>query len=396
MHTHGRSVRLLVVTPLLAVAALQLGGCSRRVAAVPPPPPGGVYLSTSAGAHFDQSVTLVDAAGEPISNIATFALGTGFRPSHNPQHMYIAAGERGYVWSDNGGETWRQVTTPLAAVGNVVVLENGILVAAGIDGANQGLVIRSNDGGVSWESTLTIPVDAQQGGPLIGSGGPLPTRVVSIAVDPFDPNRVYGGSNQGTIFIGEQSAKVWKRAHAIEGGLFGADRPSLGVTEIIPSPHTAGELLIITASQRLVRINADSTQEEIKIPKTVSTEPPSAFASGNLKKIHDVTYVAEFPESLFVGVEDGAVISKDRGVTFEQLPLPLDQFKAFSTGAIAASPSNASRLLVGVNNVMYRSEDGGNTWSTFPLATTAYGIVAISIDPTNASRVLVVMTPLSR
>lgn len=393
MHTRARSLQLFVVTPLLLIVALQMGGCTQRAVQLPPPPPGGTYISHSAGAHFDQSVELLDERDEPVGNIANFNLGSGFRPAHNPQQIYIAAAERGYIWSNDGGETWQLITTPLTYISNIVLLENGTLVAAGLDKEDQGLVIRSSDGGLSWESTLTIPIDAAGGGvQFLGASGVVSTRVISIEVDPFDPNRVYAGSNLGTIFIGEQSAKVWKTAHAIRGDIFNSDRSSVGVAEIIPSPHVAGELLVITTAQRLVRINTDGTQKEIKISKELITTSP--FPSTDLKKIHDVTYIKEFPDALFVGVEDGAVISRDRGESFEQLAIPLDQFKAFNSGSIAASPTNAARLLVGVNNVMYRSEDGGKTWSTFPLATAQHGIVSVLIDPTNASHVLVVTTPL--
>ncbi len=104
--------------------------------------------------------------------------------------------------------------------------------------------------------------------------------------------------------------------------------------------------------------------------------------------------MAEFPLALFVGVDDGAVITRDGGKTWVQLNLPLDKSTSFNAAAVAASPTNSARLLVGINTVVYRSEDGGVTWNTFSLGAQAIGITSILIDPTNASSVLLVTAPI--
>lgn len=375
--------------PLLIVAVLQVSGCTKKVA--PPPPPGGAYISTSAGAHFDQSVQLVGDIEEG-GNIARFNLREAHRPTHSPNHVYIAAAQDGYIWSEDGGESWQQVRTPLTAIADVVRLENGVIVAAGVDVQGQGLVMRSSDGGRSWESTLTIPVEESGGNFQLLGNGELPmSQVVSIELDPFDPNRVYVGSNLGTIFVGEQSAKVWRSVHTLQSGTFTPDRTGLGVLDIIPSPHTSGELLIITSANTLRRIRPDGSQQEVKILKDL--RQTGILKTSGTKKIFDVTYLKDFPDALFVGVEDGAIISRDGGATFEQLPIPIEQFKEFNSASVAASPTNTARLLVGINNVVFRSEDGGKTWFTFPLNAPGYGITSILIDPTSASRVLVVTTP---
>ncbi|MEX2054648.1 MAG: sialidase family protein, partial [Candidatus Andersenbacteria bacterium] len=318
-----RSFSLRVVAvPVLFIAVLQASGCSSRTAA--PPPPGGTYISTSAGAHFDQAVTLAGDDVEEGEHIAQYPLGKAHRPEHTPQSIYIAAGTRGVVMSQDGGNTWRLITTPLTAVVDIVRLENGVFVVSGINNEGQGYIIRSIDEGKSWEVALTIPLTAEPGGFQILRVPGLPTSVVvSLEVDPFNPDQVYAGSSLGNVFVGEQSGKTWRALHTLKGDPLGiVDRASLGITDIVASPHTADEILILSANGSVRRLR-DGQETDIEVAQDVnSTQPGTTF--GN-KRILDIHYIPSSPQALFAGVEDGAVISRDGGKSWSQLPLPLDQ-----------------------------------------------------------------------
>ncbi len=153
----------------------------------------------------------------------------------------------------------------------MVALENGVLVVSGVNAGLQGVVIRSIDGGRSWETTLTIPLTADtRGFQLIRGQTPVNSVVVTIELDPFHPNQVYAGSSLGTLFVGEQSAKTWRSAHSLAAGPLVSRRDGLSINQIVPSPHTDGEVLVITASNTLYRIHGDK-EEEIKIPKELQS-----------------------------------------------------------------------------------------------------------------------------
>lgn len=372
----------VVALPVLMLGVLQLGGCTQQD--IEAAPPGGVYASTSAGATFEQSV---DIAGTPGEYIAQFSLGDAFRVPVNPDLVYIAAGDKGIVVSDNGGKSWQVVATPLTQTVDVVALGSGVLVASGVDGDGQGFVIRSLDAGKSWQIVLTIPVPVDVGSfQLFRGAAAEPSVVLSLALDPFNPERVYAGSNLGTVFVGEQSAKVWRSFHTLTA----ANQRQQAILQINPSVHQAGELYVVTASHALVRVR-DGQQDVIKVPDLSGGPLVGAFAE---KQVFTVAFIPGFPEALLVGVEDGVMVTRDGGATWLELPVPVEQAQEFNTIVVAVSPTNINRIFVAINSVLYRSEDGGATWNTVTLPALNLIITGVSINPQNASHVLLVTAPL--
>jgi len=379
-----------LVLPVMLIAVLQASGCVSSSTGVVPP--GGAYVSESAGAHFDQSVDRVD--GEEGLTIASMSLGRAHRPAHTPDSIYVAAGVNGVVVSKDDGGTWDVITVPLS-VSDVVALLNGVIVVSGVDAEGQGFVLRTIDDGKSWETVLTVPVPVKQSNrKLFGNDTTYPAVVIAIAEDPFRPDRVYAGTSLGGILAGEQSAKTWRTIHTLSDGFFSSAsaQPSLGVRDIIASPHRQGELAVITNRSQLWLVTGDE-QKKLTIKQDLETD--SQFGSSTTKRVLNVSFIPEFPDALFVGVNDGAVFSRDRGESWDQLKLPVDTIQQFNASVVAVSPTNSARMFVGINSVIYRSEDGGATWNTFSLNLKNHIITEILIDPANAAEVLLVTTRLA-
>lgn len=377
----------ILVIPVLVVVALQAGGCSPK--RIPPAAPGGTYLSNSAGASFEQSVNIAGQEGEYI---AGFSLSGLDRPTFIAETLYVAAGNRGIVVSKDNGQSWTIVGTPLTNTADVVLLKDNTLVIAGTDAQGQGFILRSLDAGKSWQSVLTIPLPKPSSSFNLFGGDKTASVVLSLATDPFNQNRLYAGSNLGTIFIGEQSAKVWRTIQTLKPGQFEFTQTpeSFGIRKIIPSPHTAGEFLVITNDQRLLRAK-NTVQETISVPVIVGQ--PANLNTGNSRPVFDVTYIPGFPQALLVGVENGVVATRDGGKSWVDLNIPVDRAQKFSTIQVAVSPTNTNRLLIAINSVIYRSEDGGVSWNTHALGLPDFNITQLSIDPLNASHVLLVTNP---
>ena len=377
--------------PIALVTVLQASGCSSGGASLPAP--GGVYSSESAGAHFDQSVAI--AQSEEGENVASFVLRGADRPANRPNEVYVAAGSNGIIFSSTGGADWQLITTPLTSVSDVVALLNGVLVAAGTDATGQGFVIRSADQGLSWQTVLTIPVPVKERRTLIGgSTQGSQSVVISIAPDPFRDDQVYAGTSLGNVLLGEQSAKTWRTISSLDDGSIASsqNRGKSAIVDIIPSPHVAGEVLLITTDGTLWRLSPEE-KAELNIPRNL--EPTRRFSfSGRSRVVQGVAFISTDADVLLAGVDDGAVISRDRGETWQELPLPIDVTGDFNSATIAVSPTNNARILIGINGVVYRSEDGGLSWNTFSLGLKNHAITSLLIDPTNASNVLAITTPL--
>jgi len=384
----------LVVAPFLFLAVFQLAGCTNlnRSGQFPP---GGTYLSNSAGANFDQSVVLAEDSEQ---SIAPFPLRHAHRPTHNSNLIYIAAGEEGIVASEDGGRSWRVIATPLAQVIDVALLQNGTTVATGVDGDGRGFIIRRLSEDSPWEVVLTVPVPVDTKSFQIIKGETLSSVVLTIAVDPFDLNRLYAGSNLGTILAGEQSAKTWRTIHSVESSRFdpSGTRQNLGIEDLLPSPHAPGEILLLTFDKTLYRLQ-NGAQTEIKVPLYINTAPPFGTGGTQTRKVLDANYIPSDPNVLLAATSEGIVITPDNGATWGVLSVPIEttQNRGFNSAVITTSPTNPSRILVAINSVLYRSEDAGASWNTFDFHLPSHIINAILIDPTNAANVLVVTSLLA-
>ena len=381
--THTRAYAFLL--PVLFVGTLQLSGCLRRE--LPPPPPGGMYQSTSAGAQFEQAVALVgEEGGEVIGNIAELSIRQIHRVREEASTIYVTAGGQGVFRTRDEGATWQQVNQPLSAVTGLVQLRSGILLIGGTNTDGEGVVERSLTGGDSWERVLTIPALHRRQRQLFEVIKPPPPPSVfvsSIVLDPFNDERIYATTSTGEVLVGEESGKVWSTLSRIQSDKRDplTNRSIASIRDVIPSPHQAGELLLITTDGNMVLIR-DSEIAAVELPK----------GAGN---IVDVVFIEQFPGALFVGTDRGALFSRDRGTSWEEFDLPISTTSPVRNSVVRASPSNPSRLLIAIDSIIYRSEDGGQTFNTLSLNLPNHIITDIAINPTNAAKVLLSTSPVS-
>lgn len=374
---------LALALPVLLLGTIQIGGCLRR--SIPPPSPGGMYRSESGGAQFEQSVRLLNDDGELIGYIAELAVHSIHRTTVDPQVLYITAGQQGIYRSTDDGESWHAVEQPLAVVTSVIELTNGVLLASGTNSSNEGIVTRSLDHGASWERVLTMPAlyrKKQAFFEIIKPPPPPPVYVSSLVADPFDPEHVFATTSTGEVLSGEQSGKLWRTLIRVQSGQRDpiTDRPIASIRKIFTSPHRANDLLVITTSGGLVRYR-DGELKDFELPQGT---------------VVDAAYIAQFPNALFVGTDRGAIISRDGGTTWQELDLPISGSAPVRSVVVRVSPTNPTRLLIAIDSIIYRSEDGGQTFNTLSLGIPGHLITDLSIHPANAAHVLLATTPASK
>ena len=380
--------------PLVMMPALLLGGCSSDEKKATPA--GGTYLSTTAGASFEQSVQAPDTED---ANIALYDLGRIHRALQDPNTIVIAAGGSGIVVSYDDGVTWKNIPIPgMQAAIDVVLLPSGIFIATGVDSVGQGVASRSLDSGKSWQNVFTIPLPDKKPGIQILKGPTAPpATVVALEIDPKHPDRIWAGTNDGTILLAEQSGKTWRKVVEVASptSAVTGDRQGAGIIRLIASPVNGSDLTIVTKDKRLLEFK-DNKVREVKVPESISVPTSFGLALGS-RKVLNAILIPGFPDAFLIGSSDGAVVTRDKGKSYLPLQLPIDASKTFTSMGLAVSPKNVNRILIAIDGIVYRSEDSGTTWNTTDLpdrqaglGTTGLRITDMSINPNNPARVLVI------
>ncbi len=268
----------------------------------------GVYKSTDAGKtwkHMGLEKTgrvgrvAIDARNPDIVFVA--ALG----------HCYGPQKERGVFRTKDGGKTWEQVLFADENTGCFEIVmdpNNPRILFAGMwpiviqtygresGGANGG-IWKSTDGGDAWIR-------------LTGNGLPEPpVGKVGLAVAPSDSQVVYalietGSPNRGVLWRSEDGGETWK------------------VTSycrlLNERPHYASRIMVNPADENEVYFAANSISRTLDGGETSEVMPWSGDT-------HDMWADPKDPDRLMVSDDGGAMITLNRGKTWQRVNLPVAQ-----------------------------------------------------------------------
>lgn len=242
-----------------------------------------------------------------------------------------------YVGTDNGvvtarsqdGRSWEIESHGLEGWGvpEVVVLPgepNRLLAGTRGDG-----VWLSEDFGNTWRK------------PNRGRHGPGKVRCLTLAPD--DPNRLYAGCEPIDVFVSEDLGQNWQRIPSVWDDPYIATIPYPG---IVVEPH-----------------------------------------------VRDITIDPDQPDTIYAALQVGYMLkSTDGGETWRLLNRGLD----CDVHTIVLDPSDSQRILIATGGgdsrsgrapgkALYRSEDGGESWSPMAMNFEQTYSVPLTVDPTSPS-----------
>jgi photosystem II stability/assembly factor-like uncharacterized protein len=290
---------------------------------------GGVFRSQDSGATW------------------SFA-GDGLIPREPVNALVVDARRPGVLWSGTGDGLYRSMnsggTWVLANRGGVEALvqnpSSGMLYA----GAQIGPMLRSVDGGLSWQ-------------PLAGS----PKETLHLAIDPVQTKILYAGNATG-LFKSANGGASWA---PIAGGL-----PAGRIDALAVDPRSRAIYAAVTGAapgQNVFR----------------SDDEGGHWTPAGDERLDDVHVLAVDPgrKGAVWAVSAGKVFrSPDQGRTWTEADAGLP-----GAGASTVFPG-AAALLAGTGFGVYRSAGQGASWSLSSQGLEAATIFALALDPLRPSR----------
>lgn len=307
----------------------------------------GVFKSADNAETFRPAMNLAkgDLTGVSVNSLAF--------DTANPEIIYMT-GPSGVYKTENGAASWRYILSGLAGARVVVdPKEPKIVYAVGLVGQN-GKIIKSFDGGVSWVDIYNEP----------SKNNP----VLALDVSKSNSAVLVAGLANGEIIRSVDAGQTWQSSRDF------ADRV-LSLEFAL-----SGDLYALTLVKGLFRSadNGVNWSEASGALATVSLDIIGQSA-GVVSKFDYLALDKRQPGVLYLGTDQGLYRSVNNGAFWSSMPLPVKN-TALRVTTAAVNPGNSNQMLVAVGNTIFKSVNGGVTWETKVLNTGAE-IKQIIINP---------------
>lgn len=276
----------------------------------------------------------------------------------DPTTYYVGTPDGGVWKTSDGGRVWKATMDELtvSSIGAVAVAPsnpNIVYAGTGEESPGQGM-FKSTDAGKTW-ANVGLKESRQIDGLIVD---PRNADVVTVAV-----TGGLGHSENRGVFRSTDGGLSWKRV------LFVDDET--GAVDISASPD--GRVMLVSLMHR----PSPGAQH--------ASLPPSPSAPGQ------TPVVPTAPDSLIYKSTDGGATWKPAGTT------GLPQARLGRLGVAVAA--NGKRMFTIVNQGLFRSDDGGNSWkqiTTDPRVIGSSYFSKVFVNPKNANEVYVAQTAMYR
>lgn len=255
--------------------------------------------------------------------------------------VVFAGTDEGIFRSDDRGKSFKKIESQMDSLEVWRIAFDPTNPDNIFTGTSPSALFRSRDGGTKWEK---LPVDMAETCPNVR----VP-RVTALVVDPADPNIVWAGVEVDGVRRSLDGGDTWSR---INGGLTDPDIHGIAVST--GSPKT-----VLT-----------STPGEI----FSSTDAGESWQGLGVRKHFEFPYCREItvkkndPNVLFVAAGEGPFgstgniqRSKDRGQTWEAVPLPVEpNTPIWAFSGHAADPD--FMMACSHYGELYTTSNGGDSW----------------------------------
>jgi uncharacterized protein (TIGR03437 family) len=316
--------------------------------AVDPSNPSVVYAATARNGAF--KTTNGGVSWSPINlGLADLRLSSLVVDPSRPATLLAGTAEEGVFRSGDGGGSWSPASNGLS-IDAIFTLELGRVDPGVVFAGTSGGVFRTSDGGTSW-SMLNNGLSA--------------SATKSLAVDQDDPSVVIAATDGGGVFKSTNGGASWK---SINRGL---GRVSGFVNALALAPRNV-EIMYAALSNAVVKSVDGGSNWTV-----AQTGLPSAFL------IQSLVVDPSNSDIVYAGFVNGRGVyrSHNGAGTWEVANQGLTNLNVVS---LAIHPANPSIVYAGTRGGIFRSASAGASWS---LLSTGITPSALAIDPTDPARI---------
>ncbi|EKE18696.1 MAG: hypothetical protein ACD_9C00259G0002 [uncultured bacterium] len=342
--------KTFLFVPVFVFAALLFSGCSFDTALVSNKNTmaNATFIkSEDGGSSWNPKVRIDDKktiAGVDVLSIAINPVDSNV--------VYIGTSSNGLFVTKDGGENWTPVAFPDKAYGLIFDPSNPDIMYGSAVFNGRAKIFKRLSEGQEWKEIYTEPADG--------------TTISALAIDRVNPQILYAGTSEGVIVKTTDAGATWVNLKKAEGPIIGIGFDSANDSHVFFGIFQVGVLETKNAGASIENITdkIDTTNSNRTIYSLV-TDP---YHGG----------------VVYVGTEAG-IFKRSGGETWNAMNL-IESSKIFPIRSIAINPKNSKEIMYSSAKAIYKSIDGGATWSTFQLDTSKE-ISAIRYNLNDSSKI---------
>ncbi len=312
---------------------------------------GGIFKSVDRGENWKQKVIISKSQTIASSNV----LATVVDPK-NSNIIYLGTRGEGLYKTMDGGDLWYHVddlAKALDARANIYDIaidpQNSGNIYIGTYQNRLGRLFRSSDAGRSWEEVYRVSREQY--------------AIFAVEIDSYDPSVIYMGTAEGGFLKSIDFGKSWRVVKWFDDV----------ITDIKVNPYDTRTVFVSTSHKGVFKTtdkgqNWQSLDNLKSFPREIEGMETLVMDNKN-------------SNVLYIGSKVGLLKSVDAGQSWQKVNIIIPP-ESVSIMAVALDPVTSSFLYYSAGNVIYRSQDNGQTWTVNPIVTTK-NIKTITIDPQN-------------
>ncbi len=339
----NKKINKIFLFPLIALMATSFTGCLNLSGSTTEAPEKnnnqGVFKSIDGGKTWEQKVGV--EGGGLIDGVKISSM--KMDPQNN-NILYLGTAANGLYKSSNGADSWEKITdengilNPSAAVYDVAVEKgNSNIIYIATLNNGYGELLKTEDGGKKWSKSHIIDKPGEP--------------VTAVEIDPILKNIVYAGTNQGGLLKSENKGETWVTLNWFKRG----------VKDVLVDFQNNKGIVVRTAAEIQKSVDGGNKWELLneKITKSLNTKI-------NFAGINSITMSNVNPLAVYITYLNLIITTKDGGVNWEKINTITPSKTAIGTVPQVKKIGILGNILYyGAENVIYKSEDGGRSWSSY-------------------------------
>ena len=274
----------------------------------------------------------------------------------------VYAGTNGGVFkSANGGTSWTAVLTSTEVLALAIDPSTPATLYAGTFGG----VFKTTNGGDSWTA--------------VNSGLTNTTLDSPLAIDPSTPATLYAGaSGSGGVFKSTDGGMIWTNVGSFSTGLTVTQVLALAIDPSTPATLYAGTGNFFSLGGGIFKsINGGTSWTSVgNVSTGLPATPVLALA---IDPSTPATLYAGTGNSVLLGLQTGGIFkSANGGTTWTAASSGLTDTNVF---ALAIDPSTPATLYAGTYDGVFKGTNGGTSWTAVNFGFANPQVLALAIDP---------------